>query len=411
MKTVLKLFAYEFKNIWKQTLIFALISTFLFALSISVMCFSTDIVQGYKDWLDEAEYYDTVSIYDATNLKRYEEMNKLGYTFAQAYGITARYKESEKYHGATESIHMLQKGENTGGNEGAAYIFRDELPKGITDYFTLESGEYLGTKLNERDENGRYSVYIESRNAERMQAAVGDVVIYNYELIDGMHAEEFTVAGILKEKEGNGPRCWYDFFLPFAFVYEHDDMVRTNDEFMLLESRNIRVELEKASDVMDLLPKVRKLCGDFGGWEGYYEEVDLVNTMRYILIAVAVAIVIVTFVVLSNSLTITVNSRKKLMAKLKLLGATTDKVAAMYFVLLILSFIAAFALSILLSYLLCGYFTSIATVALEYTVTMKLHWDAVGILFGAGCILLVARYLLFRLKVKKVSPVEFIKEE
>ena len=41
--------------------------------------------------------------------------------------------------------------------------------------------------------------------------------------------------------------------------------------------------------------------------------------MRYVLIAVAVAIVAVTFVVLSNSLTITVNSRKKFMARLTII--------------------------------------------------------------------------------------------
>ena len=133
--------------------------------------------------------------------------------------------------------------------------------------------------------------------------------------------------------------------------------------------------------------------------------------MRYVLIAVAVAIVAVTFVVLSNSLTITVNSRKKFMARLKLLGATTDKITAAYFILLVASFILSFALSILLSYLLCGYFTAIAVAALEYKVSMNLHLGAVGILFAVGCALLAVRYALFRLKVKKVSHAEFIKEE
>ncbi len=407
---VFRLFAYEFKKVYKQTLVFSVISTFLFALSISVLCFSSDMLQGYKDYLDEVEYYDTVAIYDATKLEKYEEFDKLGYTFAQAYGISARYKESEEFPGATESLHMLQNGENTGGNEGAAYIFRDGLPKGITDYFTLESGKYTGAKLNTRDENGRYSVFVEAKDAERMEVVAGDTVTFNYELIDGIHAEEFTVAGILKEKE-SGPRCWYDFFFPFAFLYEHEQDILTYEDLSSLNTRNICVELENASDIMDILPKVRNLCKVFGGSTGYFEEIDLVNTMRYILWAVAVAIVIVTFVVLSNSLTVTVNSRKKFMAKLKLLGATTDKVAAVYFILLIVSFIAAYALSILLSYLLCGYFSSIASVALEYKITMKLHWGAVGILFGAGCVLLAVRYLLFRRKVKKVAPAEFIKEE
>ena len=114
---------------------------------------------------------------------------------------------------------------------------------------------------------------------------------------------------------------------------------------------------------------------------------------------------------LSNSLTITVNSRKKFMARLKLLGATTDKITAAYFILLVASFILSFALSILLSYLLCGYFTAIAVAALEYKVSMNLHLGAVGILFAVGCALLAVRYALFRLKVKKVSHAEFIKEE
>ena len=118
------------------------------------------------------------------------------------------------------------------------------------------------------------------------------------------------------------------------------------------------------------------------------DELELVNVMRYVLIAVAVAIVAVTFVVLSNSLTITVNSRKKFMARLKLLGATTDKITAAYFILLVASFILSFALSILLSYLLCGYFTAIAVAALEYKVSMRSNGRvdvaSVAMKFGGG---------------------------
>ena len=88
MKTVFKLFAYEFKNIYKQALIFAFISTFLFALSISVMCFSSDMVQGYKDYLDDYGYY-TLWVREVEDIGRYEEVDELcDYLSVRASGIT-----------------------------------------------------------------------------------------------------------------------------------------------------------------------------------------------------------------------------------------------------------------------------------------------------------------------------------
>lgn len=409
MKSVFKLFACEFKNIYKQALIFALISTFLFALSISVMCFSSDMVQGYKDWVDEVEYYDYLGVYNVTDFDKYKELDGLcDYLYSEAYGITERYKDSEKYAGATESIPMLQNGDNTSGYAGGSYVFREELPPEMAD--GLISGSYGGAAANERRENGQYPVYVSDKTAEQLEVSVGDSVILNYELKDGnMYVEKFTVAGVYAYDDAivkGHFAC--TFIIPFAFVYEHKDSIAVCEDYSIIDSCNVYLLLNKSSDAMDLLPKIKRInAGEV--WTP--DDIVLVNTMRYILIVLAVAIVVVTFVVLSNSLTITLNSRKKFMAKLKLLGATTDKITAAYFMLLIVSFIVAFALSILLSYLLCGYFTSIATVALEYKVTMKLHFGTVGILFAVGCALLAVRYALFRKKVKRVSPAEFIKED
>ena len=408
MKNVLKLFAYEFKNIYKQALIFAFISTFLFALSISVMCFSTDMVQGYRDYLDEDGWYYSVDIYNVTDFESYKELNKLGDDFyARAYGMTQACAE------ATDDGYryspMLQKGDVASGYWGVAYLFREELPYEISYDCYISEGEYGGTASNERNADGRYPIYLTIETAKELEAGVGDILTYSYYLTDGLHTdEEMYVAGIFQYKEGvNIANYLYDFIIPFSLIYENKDMLTSNNSDHIVSACNFYLQLRTASDIMEVLPKIRRLDA---GKMGNYDEINLVNTMRYILIAVSVAIIAVTFVVLSNSLTITVNSRKKFMAKLKLLGATTDKITAAYFILLIASFVVAFALSVLLSYLLCGYFTSIAVVAFEYKVTMKLHWGAVGILFGVGCVLLAVRYLLFRLKVKKVSPAEFIKE-
>ena len=413
MKNVLRLFAYEFKNIYKQALIFALISTFLFALSISVMCFSTDMVQGYRDYLDKDDYYHTLSMYDVTDFEKIKEVDGVcDYLSAYVYGITEAIENADggsEFGGTVVTFRpMLQKDEKIGGYHGMAYIFRDELPEEIDEDCVMEEGE-IGASYNERNSDGRYSIYLYAKAAEELEVGIGDSVTLNYELTDGLHKEEFTVAGIYQSKDKESS-YHYAFFIPFAFVSEHNGKITTH-EYDIFDGCCFYLQFNTPSDIMDALPKVRSLgFKELGVGFGGIDEIDLVNAMRYILIAVAVAIVTVTFVVLSNSLTITVNFRKKFMAKLKLLGATTDKVAAMYFVLLILSFIAAFALSVLLSFLLCGYFSTIASVAFEYTVTMKLHWDAVGILFAVGVVLIAARYLLFRLKVKKVSPAEFIKE-
>lgn len=390
MKTVFKLFAYEFKNIYKQALIFAFISTFLFALSISVMCFSSDMVQGYKDYLDDYGY-STLWVREVEDIGRYEEVDKLcDYLSVRASGITI-------WHPFITDGSVPEDGDTADILSGQSYVFRDTLPIDF-DYYYFEGGGWTSAD-NQRRAEGLYPIFISKEVAENLQVNVGDTVSFYYELTDGLHEEKMRVADIfcLKDEEEGYYRD--DFAIPFSFILENKDNLTEKCTFFL--------EMNKASDTFDLYPKVKSLrIGDVSD-----DELELVNVMRYVLIAVAVAIVAVTFVVLSNSLTITVNSRKKFMARLKLLGATTDKITAAYFILLVASFILSFALSILLSYLLCGYFTAIAVAALEYKVSMNLHWGAVGILFAVGGALLAVRYLLFRLKVKKVSPAEFIKEE
>ena len=184
MKTVFKLFAYEFKNIYKQALIFAFISTFLFALSISVMCFSSDMVQGYKDYLDDYGYY-TLWVREVEDIGRYEEVDELcDYLSVRASGITI-------WHPFITEGSVPEDGDTADILSGQSYVFRDTLPIDF-DYYYFEGGGWTSAD-NQKRADGLYPIFISKEAAENLQVNVGDTVSFYYELTDGLHEEKMRV--------------------------------------------------------------------------------------------------------------------------------------------------------------------------------------------------------------------------
>lgn len=97
------------------------------------------------------------------------------------------------------------------------------------------------------------------------------------------------------------------------------------------------------------------------------------------------------------------------MARLKILGASSAMVAIIYYTTLILSFLVAFILAVALSSLFCGYFTTVANSLLSFESAIVLRWEAVVVLFCIGLVFLSIFYLLFYRKMKKISPLSYIR--
>ena len=383
MKNV-NLFLNELKHIYKQALLFIAIAAILFTLSIGVWCFSGDMIDAYKNYLDSSLDVAYLSVYDLDGIDSYAQIDALGdYFFANARGVT--YYPTLKC--GDKSV------EDTLGD---AVIFRDKLPHGYQDC------EFVGRAWTSNDNlynDNNFPIFVSQSIADELSVTVGTDVLFEYSLSTGRTSRMMTVEGIYNE---NGD-VYSDFIIPFTFILELQDE--------LLDEISVYMELETPSDVLDVYTKLTRM-----GLKSYsmyvsVEEIILINSMRYVLVGISVLVLVLTFVVLNNTLTITINSRKKYMAKLKLLGATTSRVASVYYSVLIFSFLIAFLLGILLSNFFCNYFSDVAKQALNYPIVIELQWLPCCALFGLSCLLIVLRYFLFRVKISNITPGSFVKEE
>ena len=379
-----RLFLNELKHVYKQSLIFTAIAMFLFMLSISVWCFSSAMIQGYKTFLNDSNDVIYLSIYGLTDMDEYIQIDACGdYLDANYRGITY--------------YPRLRNGDNLiEGTYGIASFLRDELP------YYYKKCEFSGRAWSSSDNilpDGNPPIFLAKSIADELSIQAGEEITFEYSDKTGWTSCAMTVEGIFTEEEG----IHDDFVIPLSFILDIRDTL--NDDF------DVYLELQTPSDILTVYPKLTRMGFRCNSMYISLEEVNLVNSMRYILIGVSVVVLVLTFVVLNNTLTITVNARKKYMARLKLLGASTDRVAALYYWVLLLSFFLAFAFGMLLSQLLVGYFSSVASQVLDYPIIMKLHWLPCLTLFGVSCLLILLRYLFFRKKVKKITPGAFIKEE
>ena len=382
--SALKIFIYELKNVIKQSLTFTCISVALFTLSIGVLCFSSDMINGYKEFLNKNFDVISLAMYNVDGFQSYEEVDKLGDALSvEVEGVT--YYPNLKY------------GENVVNCLGTSYKFRDELPYYYR--FCTFQGRQWCTDDNTPIEDV-YSIFLSQSIANELSISVGDKILFEYtNKIGSLASSEMSVMGIYNELED----IYDDFVIPSSFI--KDKVIELKD------SISFYLELNKPADILNVYPELQKLGLECSSIYVSVEEISLINVMRYILITISCVVLVLTFTVLNNSLTITINKRKKFMAKLKLLGARIDIITATYLISLFLSFLLAFSCGILLSYYFCGYFSFIAKSVLEYPININLNWEAcVGLFFG-GCLLVLLRYFLFRRKIKKIIPLEFIKEE
>lgn len=378
MKKVLKLFINEFSNIYKYTIVFTLIALFLFTLSISLWCFSIGIVNSYKKFLDDTMPDGIeLGLYNY-NIDNYERLDALGVSVeANMQGVT--YYPTISY--VENTSHELY---------GASLYFREELTN------AYKQTDFIGRAWNKSDNvkhEGMYSIFLSEEVAEEICAGINDIVVLN--CIGG--DTEFKVVGIYIKSD-----TIYDaFVIPFNFIY---DMCKNTSGNI-----DIGLRLYRTSDVLKVCPSLQKMGIKYDSLYLTTEEVDLMNITKTILYVLAVVVIIINFFVFNNMLTLILQNRQKCMARLKLLGASCNVVAAIYYIILILSFLIAFLLAVVLSHLCCGYFAWMANSLLAFESTITLRWEAVIVLFSISLVLLSLFYLLFYRKMKKISPLSYIR--
>lgn len=378
MIKVLKLFINELLNISKYAIAFVVVAVFLYTLSISLWCFSIGIVDGYKRFLDDTNPTGIELSLHNYNIDDYKKLNALGgYVEAIMNGVT--YYPTISFNGKTSQE-----------LSGTSLYFRDEL---LNSY---QQTVFIGRAWNNSDntnDNGGYSIFLSDEVANEIDVNVNDIVVLNY--VGGQ--EEFKVVGIYVQTD----KIYDSFVIPFNFLYDLNTQVSKDITLVF--------HLDMASDVLTICPALQKMGITYSSLYLTVEEVDLMNTTKIILYVLAIIVIIITFFVLNNVLTLILQGRQKYMARLKILGASSAMVAIIYYTTLILSFLVAFILAVALSSLFCGYFTTVANSLLSFESAIVLRWEAVVVLFCIGLVFLSIFYLLFYRKMKKISPLSYIR--
>jgi ABC-type antimicrobial peptide transport system permease subunit len=353
------------------------------------------VIKGYKAYLDEM-FADGLSF--ELNVKSFDDFLRAGgaadylkidvWNFTDDVnfsfnGVIVSDEDSEEY-----SIFF-----------GDAYVFRSALPNACRGA-RLVSGRWW-TDGDNLKQNGFYNIFISSQTAEALGINAGERLQMSFPYTNAAVAE-LTVAGIY-EGEDVG-----DFVCPAYFIYGIFESVAATDY-----TDGVYVyyygEVAEASDIFDAVSALRR--GGFKPELFLLEEIDLVNAARYILITISVISFLITSFILNNIVTITVNARQRFIAQLKLLGAKSSLVAALYYSFLLFSFLASFALGSALSVLLKNYYSGIVNTTLDFTVTLNMYPAVLLALFLTGVVILAVRFVLFGRKINKIQPIDCVRSE
>lgn len=393
MKKNTELFLSEFKTIYKQCISFIIIAGLIFTLSISLFCFSLDIITGYKDFLDENSpdgiyvkiYPDTID-----DFFKYDIYGDYSSIVAQNVTFLSSLKFGENI------VSSINPPLGQGYLMGNSYIFKDNLPQ---EYMNAEltSGRWWEVSDNEKID-GKYNIFISQETSDMLSCNTGDIInLCIQENISDSYS--FTVVGIyIKEELGD------DFVIPVNFIKDVEDKLTWWVSYFLA--------INKTSDILDLYPKLQRAGLEPSGFPYItLDEVGLVNSTRYILIAISIVTVLIACFILNNIITIIVNSRQDFIARLKLLGAKSLGVSVLYYSFLALSFLISFMFASALSFAFKNYYSKVANSILDFPINMQLHPIVFLVLFLSGILILGVRFLLLKKRISKIQPIDAIRKE
>ena len=291
MKKVICLFLQEFKNIYKQLILFIIISVFLFALAIGLFCFAKDMRSAYRQYMD-ATCTAPLSIFIENKI------NKTDLSIVNSFVDTVW--SSSVVSEGTLSYNEKEVSSNQ-PPEGFAYLigqscyFKDSLPMSAEDIKFTE-GRFLGDSINGKDEEGYYHIYLSNIVAEPLDAHLNDVITWNY----NGYSANIKIAGIYDITSYG--LC---FILPINILYEF------NEEIF------IRIDINKPSDSITICPRLTSMGLDFNSSDWPLESNTVVLQMETIFYILALVICALTCFILSNILSITLRTRKKIYCQIK----------------------------------------------------------------------------------------------
>lgn len=282
MKKVLPLLKFEIKNIWKQTVLFTLVSILMFAFSSGVLCFASDMRSAYASFMDSKSLKPLcVYIDDVREDKLSEAIKFVDTILSQTIlnGVfTYRGKEVSNSNCPEDFVYLMGEGIKT-----------KNVPMEEQEMTFIEGG--WGNFEDKQLEDNSYPILISSSMSEMLDAHMNDNIYFTADSYDTPQA--FKIVGVYTH-ESSPHGC---YFAALSGIYAAMDNV----------PMRLLIYFNQPSDSLSAIPKLKALGYEIvsAGWP--IETNTVVLAMEAVLYVVAIIFILATCFILGNILNITLS--------------------------------------------------------------------------------------------------------
>lgn len=386
----LSLSFHEWKLNYKRTLLFFILSTFVFSLSFCCLSFSfnlkNNIINNFDNQFEKGieiriEKIEFPQLLILNNFVDY--INVILYKYQD---VILEYKNYE----------LKTKGiDNVNGKEiyynyfGTSYILKDSLPNEFKD-INLKAGRYWT-----EDDNYTNNIFISDFIADKLKVSVNDTIKIKENNYNKSIIGEFIVKGIYLYNE-NMP--YYVYATDFLF-----SLPKNTDIFDYYG-----IEYNSFQGIVNNYYNINKLI-NINMLGSLFDIVGTVRMAETVLITLSVTIMIAAVAVMSNIVNIMIKFRQNFIAKLKMLGAPPKFISNIYFFIFILNVFASIIISFFINILLKNYFEKIGTALFQYNFRIKYYGFEIIIFILTIFIILLFDYFILNKKIKKINTIDYLK--
>lgn len=400
IKRMFSLTWYEFCLLYKQSIILIFITSLAMSLSLCVFSFSTNLKSNYAKELDRNSPDGFEFAVECSSISDFIKSNEM----VDLLGFKARNVTFSSTLIANGHSFKTEQKENTDNGifvnnfSGEAYFFNDNIPIKFKDIIFHDGVCFNNYKFNEKNQE-LYPIFVSSFIAEKLFLKINDLVEINNDSGD-IEVGKLKVAGIYSYPDNTKSLPYFVF--PINFCLEKEQHIKQPIYFMHLNKTSRIFDTYYKLTALKIIPKT---LGNF------FEEIKLVKTNEILLISFSIIILIVAFLIMSNILNIILHLRNCYIAKLKLMGASSNCIASIYYLMFAILYIISFLISIFLNFAMKTYYEKVGENLFQFQFSINFQWHAIISLLVGSIILFVFKFFMFRKRIKATNSWDYMRKQ
>ncbi|MCL2234483.1 MAG: hypothetical protein FWC11_01950 [Firmicutes bacterium] len=409
MKKAISLFALELRLIIKQSLLFLLIATIVFSLALGVYSFSNDLMDNYyreidRDIAEFGSYRFFAEMHSADSVRNVIPYSN-GAHIWNGWEMAGVLSDISFFYGDNVFNTTNTSSKDTAEwrfFSGSGIIFQND----IYALFPFIDGRGWSESDNYPN-NGFYNIFISSMIAGALGASYGSIV--SISPMDSPHvpSRDVKIAGVFGYCDDIISTF---FYFPLNLVLDMHDVLSGHGEATTIP---VSFEINSARALHSFYRTLRnayeegKVCSFNIPW--IINSIEMMRIAEAVLMALAYLMIVIAFFILSNILSILINSRGEFIAKLKLLGANSTTISILYYIVFLSLFVVSFAIAIGLNFVMLNYYASVATNLFDFEFLISARPLAIFYMFLASLGLIAIRYIFFRRRISKIEPLTLLR--